>query len=188
MRKLIYGIGLGLCVSVSAFATSFSVTVLPGTMTNLLSFSPNQGSLLIKQVILTSVGTSQSSSFQLIDTPTNALVFVNPAYSNRVSYATNFSNLPGSVYTNFYGVVQTNTWISGVGPATNIWALVDITNNVVPASTNYYPVRLAGAAAAASTVIFGPNIGGQLNGYYFDQGIWATNTSASGTNLITIVF
>ena len=187
MRKLILGIGLGLAVSFNAFALSFSVTVLPGTMTNILSFSPNQGAVLVKQVTLTSLGTS-ASSFSLIDAPTNSLVFVNPAYSNRVSYATNFSNLPGSVYTNFYGVVQTNTWIAGVGAATNIWALVDITNNIVPATTNYYPTRMSGASAANATVIFGPNVGGQLNGYYFDQGIWATNTSASGTNVITIVF
>jgi len=161
-----------------AMATSYSVTVLPNTMTNIMSFSPNQGALLVKQVIFTS-GNNGPSSAAIIDTPTNSLTYTTAAYTNMVSYATNGL----VVWTNYYGVVQSNNYVGGQ-LLTNWW-LVDVTNSVAAATYNY-PVRVYCAAATSATTIYG-QVNGQLNGYYFDQGIWATNTSA-GTNIITIVY
>jgi hypothetical protein len=181
MKKLILSAAIGVGISISAFATSFSVTVLPGTMTNILSFSPNQGPVLVKQFVLTSVGVT-GSSVQIVDCPSSSLSYVQAAYTNRVSYATNYVQ----VWTNFYGVVQSNNYVGGQ-LLTNYW-LVDITNNLVPASINFYSVRAQLASAGNATVIFGPPNGqGNVNGYYFDNGIWATNTS-TGTNLITIMY
>lgn len=179
MRKLILVFTIGVATSGSAFAASFSAQVQPGTMTNILSFSPNQGGILVKQIILTTVGAT-ASTVQLVDTPTNLLVYTQAAYTNRISYATNYVQ----VWTNFYGVVQSNNYVGGT-LLTNFW-LVDITNNLVPATTNNYSIRAQLGAAGNTTTILGP-VSGNLNGYYFDYGIWATNNSA-GTNLITIVY
>jgi hypothetical protein len=180
LKSLVVGIGVSVAV-LTADAASYSVTVLPGTMTNLFAFGPNQGSVLAKQFTLTTVGATASSAY-IIDAPTNALSFTTVAYSNIVSYATNYV----LVWTNYYGVLQSNNYVGGQ-LLTN-WQLVDITNSV-PSATYAYPIRLGVAAAGNTTATYGPinTSVGSLNGYYFDYGIWVTNTS-TGTNLITVVY
>ncbi len=179
MKKFVLSSLIGFALSVSTFAASFSVTVIPGTCTNIWSPSFNQGSLLVKQFIITSV-TATNSTLAIYDMPTNNLQFTNAAYTNTVSYATNGV----IVWTNFYGVVQSNNYEGGT-LLTNWW-LVDITNNVVGPTTNNYPIRVYAAAGANNTTIYGPTSGNQ-NGFYFLKGIWATNTG-SGTCSLTIIY
>ena len=179
MRKLILVSAIGICTTISAFANSFSVTVQPGTMTNLFALGPNQGSVLGKQFIVTAT-TGTNFTAAIIDAPTNQLVFTTAAYTNTVRYATNGV----LVWTNFYGVLQSNNYVGG-SLLTNWW-LVDITNNLVSAATNTYTVRLYVAAPANGSSTYGP-VSGAVNGYYFDQGIWVTNTGPS-VGTVTVVY
>ena len=167
IRSLLVSALIGLSV-ISSYANSISQTVYPGTMTNLLSFGPNFGSVNIKQFILTAT-TSTNASVALVDTTTNATSYVLPAYTNRLSYATNWN----TTWTNFYGVVQTNP--------IPIVVLIDVTNNLVPATTNYYRTPITTAVGGNLSVVY------QGVNYYFDQGLWVTNTG-SGTSLITITY
>jgi len=172
MKKLIISVGKKLIVSVglvtlfvaSASAYSTSTQIQVGALTNLFSAGPvTNGSFVVNQIILTA--NSTNSTIQLVDTPNGALTYTQAAYTNRISYATNYITL----WTNYYGVVQSTTNL----------AYVDFTNNIVPAVTNNYPVVAnLGAAAGTSTVISGAK-------YVFQYGIWATNTG-SGLPTLTI--
>lgn len=171
IKKLTLGfVTLAILANVS-YSASVTVVVLPGTMTNLMAFTSNQGSVTIKQFVMTSLVNTNSLAY-IVDTPTNSLVFATPAYTNRVYYATNYVQ----TWTNFYGLVQSNNYV-GATLLTNL-QLIDITNNVVAAATNSYAIRAILAAPGGSSVIYGPQAN-NLNGYYFDNGIWATNAGAS---------
>jgi hypothetical protein len=158
-------IGLLCAGTYSASALQVSQTVSPGTLTNILTFTQN-GSARVTQIIV-SATTSTNVTGLFVDTPTNSLTYVSPAYTNTVSYATNYVN----IWTNFYGVVNGTTNL----------ALIDNTNNVVPASTNLYPSRVGVGCLGGSSVTF------QGVNYYFENGIWFTNTG-SGTEQITIIY
>ena len=166
-NKLI-SIGVGLMIAGSAVANTVSVTVLPGTMTNLLAFYSNMGSVLVKQIVVAAT-VATNASLLFIDTPTNSLVLSSTvAYTNILSYATNNIN----TWTNFYGVVSSTTNI----------ALIDIKQSI-PGYTNNYPQRLSLIVPASTTVAY------QGVNYYFDQGIWVTNTSTSpGVAAVTITY
>lgn len=169
-----------LLATASLYAGSFTLTIQPNTFTNLFAFNPNIGSVLVKQVILTApVATATSNAvLSLIDTPTNWLLFTNAAYTNTVRYATNLTTF----WTNFYGVVQTNT------PVGSNLVLIDITNNLVPLSSNAYPVRLtASATAGNTTTIVGAANSQNGLALYFDQGLWATN-SGPAPGILTIIY
>ena len=155
---------MGTLLVSSAMADSSTKVVNSGTMTNLLTGFNNPISV---QYILISAATSNASVL-IYDTPTNALTYVNPAYTNTLSYATNYN----TTWTNFYGVVQTN-----YAP---IVALIDNTNNVVAATTNSYPLRAGVAALVGTSVQYSGN-------FNFNNGIWATNTSG-GQATVTIVY
>lgn len=161
MKKLFISALLGVSL-ITASANSVTTVVNPGVFTNLLS-GFNQ-SVLVKQVVISANSTNASAL--LIDTSTNALTYTNAAYTNTISYATNYI----STWTNYYGVAQSYTNLQ----------LVDV-SNPVPITTNSYPVRLGVACVAGSTAKYD-----QVN-YYFNRGIWATNTS-SGIATITIVY
>ena len=149
-----------------AFANTATVTIAPNTFTNLLSFGPNLGSANVVAISVASV-TGTNTTVSLIDTPTNQLYFTWTAYTNRISYATNYN----TTWTNFYGVVQTNS--------APIIALIDVTT-VVAAGSNAYPVRLTASAVASGTTLFTTHT-------YFDQGIWVTNSSL-GTAAVSISY
>jgi hypothetical protein len=161
MKKLFISALLGVSV-ITASANSVTTVLNPGVFTNLLS-GFNQ-SVLVKQVVISANSTNAAA--QLIDSPTNTLTYVNAAYTNTISYATNYV----SSWTNYYGVTQSYTNLQ----------LVDVSNPVA-ASTNSYPVRMGVACLAGSTATYG-----NVN-YYFNRGIWATNTS-TGIATITIVY
>jgi hypothetical protein len=165
MKKFIKSLVVaGILLSVatlSSFGYTFTLTVNPLTMVNVLTNFNNP--INVTTVILQANTTNASA--ELIDVPTNLLVYTTPAYSNTISYATNAYN----VWTNFYGVVNSNV----------LTELIDVTNNLVPASTNAYPVRWSGATVASTSATF-YNINA-----IFTQGIWVTNNS-SGIATITI--
>jgi hypothetical protein len=179
-NKLAIGVSLGLTLfACSSKAGTATVTVLGGTMTNLFSFTPNQGSVLVKQVIVSPATGVVPQLLSLVDTPTNLLVFTTLAYSNKVSYATNYV----VVYTNFYGVVTSNNWYqAAVGNTYTNYELVDITNSV-PQATNNYNVRFSVGVVSNSP----PIVYSAINQYY-DNGIWVTNAAASGSATVTIVW
>ena len=166
MKK--YIISVLASVGLAASAASLTTTVQPGTMTNLLvGFN---GSAYVTQVILGA--NSTNASVLIYDTPTNNWTFVTSAYTNTLRYSTNYY----TYYTNIYGATQysyTNN------------ALIDITNNLVPAATNNYPLRLAGATLAGTTTTYGFSTSG--GAYFFDNGIWATNNGL-GVDTITIIY
>jgi hypothetical protein len=144
----------------AAFTTS--LTVVPGTMTNLLSL--NNGSAVISSVTAQASVTT-NALFSLVDTPTNSLVYVNPAYTNKLRYATNMIYGP---LTNYYGVTNM---------LTNI-ALITV-SNVVAANTNNYNI-FGFSAAANSTVTYDQNL-------YFNHGAWVTNYGG-GNVIVTITY
>lgn len=164
MKKYLILALLGLVTLVnSASAITISQSVLPNSMTNLLSVY--NGAAQVSQIIITAT-TATNASVLFIDTPTNQLTYILGAYSNRVSYATNYV----TSWTNYYGVAQSTTNL----------ALIDITNSVA-STTNFWPQRLSVAAAASTSARFD-----QVN-YYFNQGIWITNTG-SGNATVTITY
>ncbi len=163
MKKYLISALMGLSV-VGASATTISTNINPGGVFSLVSASANVGSFNIRQVAITAT-TGTNALVSLIDAPSTNVTYVNAAYTNRLSYGTNWN----TTWTNFYGVTQTNP--------TPIVALIDITNTVA-ASTNSYPVRMIAGAALNSTAVFnGVN-------YYFDQGVLLTNVGGGAATVI----
>lgn len=149
---------------VAASAATITVTVPPAGFTNLLSVVG--GVAKITQINVTA-STATNTTVAILDTPTNALTYVVPAYTNRLIYGTNYTQ----IYTNYFGVLTTNIM-------TNVLTSVSQT---VAATTNNYPVRVTQSALASTTSsIDGVN-------YYFINGVWATNTS-SGNASVTITY
>ena len=154
-------------VGLTSKAAQLTAYVNPGTYTNVLSLLPNNGSLTVKAISVTAPAAG-SPVLTFIDSPTNQLTYTNSAYTNRISYATNYI----TSWTNFYGVAQSTTNI----------ALVT-TTNAVSASTNLWPVRFVTAVPTNTTVVFtGVN-------YYFESGMWVTNsgTGAAGQTAAVII-
>ena len=170
MKKSIISVGVGIVLGLSTLvssAVSVSTTLLPGGVFSLVSAGQNVGSFDVAQVGITAT-TATNALVALIDAPSTNLTFVNAAYTNKVSYGTNYN----TTWTNFYGVTQTNY--------AAIVALIDVTNTVA-ASTNSYSTRLIAGAAANSTAVFnGVN-------YYFHSGVLVTN-QGSGTATVVITY
>lgn len=165
MKKLLLSSLLFGALATGAFAASQAITVPSGTMTN---FPINLGSVKLTQIIASCPGTNYTTNVVFVDTPNNSLLYTNAAYSNTLSYATNYV----ITYTNYYG--RTNN-------LTNL-VLVDVTNNLVAATTNNYPQRLIFALAGSNTSVRFD----QVN-YYFVEGLWVTN-SGPGAVTLTITY
>ena len=150
----------------AAQATSFVANVAAGTYTNVLSFSPNLGSVTIKNLVIASPATG-TAALTFIDAPTNSLTYTNAAYNVRATYATNYI----STWTNFYGVTQ--SW-------TNL-ALIDWTNTV-PAGTNFYQAKFVASVNTNTTVAY------TAINIYFDSGVWVTNSGTAGTTAVTVTY
>jgi hypothetical protein len=166
MKKFISLTLVAFGISFGAYANTATVTIAPNTYTNLLSFGPNLGSATIVAISVAST-TGSNTTVSLVDAPTNQLYFSWSAYTNRISYATNYN----TTWTNYYGNVQTNS--------APIVALIDVTNTVA-AGSNAYPVRLTASAVASGTTLFTTHT-------YFTDGIWVTNSSL-GTAAVTIQY
>jgi len=162
MKKFIIALSIiGLAISLQA--ASVTVTVLPSTATNVLG---NLFGGYAKITSVTLVANPTNTAVVLYDAPTNNWSYTTPAYTNTISYATNYVNS----YTNYYGVTTL---------ITNL-ALVDVANTVA-ASTNTYPARVGVSALASTTTTINPTA------YVFENGVWATNNS-SGIATLTVSF
>ena len=165
MKKILSLIALLATFAFSANATIVTVTCLPGTSTNIFT-----GGAIVKSVLITAP-TSTNTVGWFFDAPISTnFTYVIPAYSNTVSYATNLvtSN------TNYNNYVQLFTNLS----------LVDLTNNVVPATTNFYPERIAMAALGGTSASLGA-----VN-YQFINGMAVTNptTAPGGPITVTVTY
>jgi hypothetical protein len=153
MRKyisLIVGLAL---VSYSALADFTPATTLhTATMTGIYTNGPIK---VTKVIVIAPTPTNVSLS--AVDSANGLLAWTNAAYTNTISSVTNVT----IGYSNYYGVMTL---------VTNNNALVDITNNLVAGSTNYWPVKFSSAVAAnSSSTISGVS-------YTFYGGLWITNT------------
>lgn len=165
MKKFFLSIGLIAALAVTSVqAASTSVSVAGGSMTN-FSLLINNAPLKVTQIIVSSAGTNLVN-VGFVDTFTNQLGYTNAAYTNSLTYVTNFV----SVWTNYYGVTNT---------VTNSASLVDITNNAVAATTNLFPIRFQIVTPTNSTYTV------NSAGTYFNNGLWLTNTGG-GTATVTI--
>lgn len=164
MKKFLLSLVAGIAFGFNAGAYTVSVIVPPAGATNIV---PSIGGIATVTQVLLSAPTATNTSIQIIDTLTNALQYVNPAYSNTVSYLTNYVY----VYTNFYGTIETYSNI----------VQVDLTNNLVIATTNAYPMRV-NMSTLASTSTRSDSIK-----YTFSSGILITNNSL-GNAAVTITY
>lgn len=164
LKKLSLSLLVGFVFCFGAQAATTSVTIPPGVMTNFTLLS--QGSLKVTQVILTA-STATNTTVQLWDTYTNQTLFTNAAYSNILTYVTNYV----STWTNYYGVTN---------KVTNTASLVDITNLVAGTTNSFNQAMVLSAVASTSIRVDAAN-------YYFQNGLWITNTS-SGNAVVTITY
>lgn len=167
---------VALFATLALYAGTASITVTPATFTNLLAQNPNLGSVVVRGITVAASTAGSNTLVNFVDTYTNWLLYTNSAYTNTIRYATNTT----TYWTNFYGVVQTNV------PAGSNLVLVDVTNNLVPAGSNYFPVRASLGATAGNTESIQGAPGTSL-GIPFINGIWVTNLS-SGNAIVTIYY
>lgn len=147
---------LALFCALNAFAGTVTVSVAPYSTTNIVV-----GGCIVKQFVVS--GTANSIIY-VYDAPTwTNFTYTIPAYSNTVSYATNYA----ISWTNYWGAVTTTTNLS----------LVDQTNSVVPASTNWYPLRITVIGTANSPVILN-----SVN-YQFANGVQVSNSTSTATSV-----
>lgn len=168
MKKLIL-IGL-LFASLSVKAVTLTVVITNGVFTNIPFLNP--GPVRVSQFLVSGTSTNAGTNVAaiiLVDTPTNNLTYTNLAFTNTLTYATNVTNFN----TNYYGV--TNAF-------TNI-VLIDNTNNAVAATTNNWPQRLIIPIPTVPTL----DIVGTVN-YYFQNGLWITNTATNGAATLTLTY
>lgn len=154
--------GLLLSTSIVSNAAVATLTIAPGVMTN-VPFLGGVSSAKITQFVLTSSGTNYGQ-VSVIDTFTNRFFYTNSAYSNILTYVTNYV----STWTNYYG--YTNN-------VTNSASLVDITNSVA-GTTNSFPTNMVVSVGTnATTTVNNPGI-------VFRDGVWVTNGSGSTLSLV----
>lgn len=161
MKKLILSTILAIGLSFGAFANTASVTVVPGTMTNLFT-----GSGKITRIFVTAT-TSTNAAGLMVDSPTNTTAYTTLPYTNTVSYITN----QPYIWTNYFGVLNTNANSSG-----NNFVLVDAPNVVGQATNNYISYGL-NAAGNSTITVADPNIN-------IVRGAWFTNT---GVGTLTVL-
>lgn len=150
-------------LTLSLQAATISQTIATGVMTNIIGMAG--GPVKVTQIIISSPS-NNIASVQLIDTWTNQLNYTNLAYTNILTYATNYV----STWTNYY--LATNS-------VTNL-SLVDVTNSVA-STTNAYPIRMT-LVAQTNSVVRVDNAN-----YYFANGLWLTNTGP-GNVTVTLTF
>lgn len=167
MKKLFYSIvGAAMLFSVSAFAQSTVVTLIPGAVTNLNSAVPIVSAPLRVTQVLLQATTATNASIKFIDAPSTLTTYVLPAYTSVSKYATNLV----ISYTNYFGVVNTLTNLQ----------LATVTNNVAQSTNNYPTLFSASSLASTTTTIDGAN-------YFFGSGVLVTNVG-TGTAAITISY
>lgn len=167
MKKLILSLlAVGLLVG-SSNAASTTFTLAAAAFTNACNSTLGVvAPVKISQVMVTSAANNTCTLF-FLDCPTNILTYTNAAYTNILTYATNYI----TTYTNYYGVTTSLTNKS----------LVDVTNNAVAAAAFSYNTEFTVTVPTNSTITFTG-----LNAT-FQNGVGVTN-SAGGAATITMVY
>jgi len=160
LATMIVGFGASVMAQNFNYPYSVSVTLNANGYVNMLSNACRVGQILVTG------NTSTNVTLQLVDTYSGALTNFIPAFTNTVSYGTNYV----WTYTNYFGVTTTLT----------NFQLVDLTNNLVAAYTNTYPTIPLAALGNTTAVINNAN-------YTFYRGIWVTNTGL-GAASVTIQY
>lgn len=160
MKKFILASIAALVLTLSSYAASTSFTVTTGASTNLWQvLGTTNGGVKITSLV-TSTGNS-AAAVQIYDAPQTNFLVVIPAYSNILSYATNYI----TIYTNFYGA--TNSF-------TNI-ALVDYTNSVATVTQSYIQRYNYTVPTNSSLKLDGSS--------FFIQGVGITNSGTGSANI-----
>lgn len=140
----------------SSGSATASFNIAPATASNLLA-----APVRVTQIIYTSTN-NNTAGFNIIDAPSTTLTNLVAPYTNYTIYQTNLMTF----YTNFFGVINTNTNT----------VLVYLTNSST-LITNTYPVKFTGLAGTNVQQIV------QNVSYFFENGVTITNT---GAGLFTI--
>ncbi len=170
IKSLLVGVLCFGLVSAANAATYTSMLFTNSVFTNFFYPSTNNAPVAklpvqVQQIMIANPS-SNTLDFYLYDIPTNSLTVTNAAYTNTVTYLSNYVVM----LTNYYGYVT---------PSITNTVIVDNTNNVVAAGTNTVVPKLVFAVAPSSTFV--TPVG--LN-YYFYQGLWVSNSTGygAGTN------
>jgi len=150
--------------------TSATGVFTNGVFTNFPNLAPTLFPLRVTQVLIANQ-TTNAQTLWLYDINTNILTNVVAAYTNTVSYLTNYS----FIVTNYYGNITTNT----------NYVLFDNTNNAVAAVTNTILPKVIITCPASSSFVSPAGVS-----YWFYSGLWITNTgSAQGTPIaVTLTY
>ena len=151
---------IGLLASLALYSQAAQNTMtvsIPGAgVTNLVNALPS-GAIQVSQITLLSTATTAGRAL-IYDCPTNVFMYTNAAYTQPISYVTNYI----STWTNYWGVTNS---------ITNV-ALIDTTINVA-SNVNWYPLRFVGQAGTNSSATFNGS-------WVFNRGAWATNATIGG--------
>lgn len=167
IKNLFYTLVVLAGLTFSASAAQTTITIAPNTFTNILV-----GAGRIQQFVLTST-TATSNTLAFVDSPTNSQAYVLSGYSNVVLTV----GLVTNIYTNYFGVLTTNTYTGQTSAMGSVLA-----------STNSYNGILTAQVTGNSTLTIGNAITFP-NGstYYFYQGVGVTNSGA-GSVIATITY
>lgn len=161
IKSLLIG-AVGLLTASHMYGATVSFTVAAGAVTNMV---PTNGPSTITQLIVSSP-VNNTTAFSIYDSGYTNLTYTNAAYTNILSYATNYI----TTWTNYYGATNSVTNLT----------LVDYTNTVA-ATTNFFPLRISGTVPTNGTIKY------DTVNYYFTTGPVITNTGA-GTATVTVTY
>lgn len=168
MKKILLSLALVAAVAISSFAAQTTITVKSGTYTNILV-----GNGRLSQFVLTST-TANTNYLTFLDSPSTNAVYVVGAYSNLVTQTgVSFTN----IYTNYLGVLTTNTYTG----------IREVTNSVAAATNSYNTLMTAVVSPNSTLTIGNANTFPYGSAYYYYQGVGVTN-SGGGDAIITLTF
>jgi hypothetical protein len=162
MKKLILSL-FALVIAASTYGATVSYTITNAAAVNVLALNQS-GFSRVTSIAIANTNAAGAVTLSLYDSPNATFAITNQAYTNIISYATNYVVF----YTNYFG--RTNGWTNTM--------LVDITN-AVPATNYILQPKATFAAPALGTLVVNPV------SYGFEYGIWVTNSSLSNA-VITI--
>lgn len=172
MKKMLSIVAMILSLAINSFALTASVTTTGASTNNLLSHSA-----AITGFVFVNSDATQVATVHLVDSYTTNLVYTNAAYTNySISTFTSLStNVPTAlnpylmIYTNFQGIIETNTN-----------SFIMTVAGVSAAATNNLPVIVHLSIPAASTVTYSPALA--ITAW---RGITITNSNV--TNISTTI-
>lgn len=168
IKKFLLTVGLSVALVAPTKAVTTATSVFSGAVFTNFPGLPNTALPFQVTGIIVATSSTNPQTLWFYDIPTNVVTNVVAAYTNTVSYLTNYS----FVVTNYYGNVTTNT----------NYVLFDNTNNAVAAVTNTISPKIIITCPANSSYA---TPGGSI--YYFYSGMWVSNANATGAGNVAAV-